>query len=390
VTNTTSIVEIPSSLGDPTRRHFLQAMGSSGVAVAAACAGFSYASNHAVAGTYHVPGELIFAGWQGEDDQEAAKEFVTQTRTSIRSTYVASGDELLTRLRSGGLGSIDVVSQNKDYIPLAIKAGYLEPLDRNKIPNAANIFPALADAPWLQSNGQVYAIPLSWGDSPIIWDPRKWDRPPAKYSDLADSKYKGALTCLDDPYSVFWLFSSSLGHPDPAKITQAQLNETVKLARAVKKNIVLIGSFGDATDVIVRGDASMAFAGWEQMVNIAAQKGKVLKAGLTTVDKGFLWADAYSIPKGAPNEDRAYAFINAMLSPLADAILAAKSSSAGVSEAAVQLIPSPARNQYDYTVVRSRGSTSHPMDMSVLPPLAPEGEVVGIAAWRKAWQEFKS
>jgi spermidine/putrescine-binding protein len=372
------------------RRQFLQTTGSTTMALASFGAGFMAASRDAAAAPNLPAGELVFAGWQGEDDQEAAKAFVAQTRTTIRSTYVASGDELLTKLRSGGLGSIDIVSQNKDYIPLAIRAGYLEPLDRSKIPNAANIFPVLAQAPWLQSDGHQYAVPLTWGDSPIIWDPRKWDGPPAKYSDLAATKYKGALTCLDDPYSIFWLFSSSLGHPDPARITQAQLDETVKLARAVKKNIVLIGSFGDATDVIVRGDASIAFAGWEQMVNIAAQKGKVLKSGLTTVDKGFLWADAYSIPKGSPNTDRAYAFINHMLSPAADAILASKSGSAAVSDAAVQLMPAQARNQYDYTVVKTKGSTSHPMDTSVLPPLAPDGEVVGIAAWRKAWQEFKS
>jgi spermidine/putrescine-binding protein len=356
-----------------TRRQFI-------LGTASLSAGVAYAGDSA--------GELVFVGWQGEDDPQAAAEFTTAAKVRIRSSYVASGDELLTRLRMGGAGSIDVVSQNKDYIPLSIRAGFLEPLDLHKIPNAAGLFPVLATAPWVQSGGHTYAVPLAWGDSPLVWDPRKWEGPPSTYAELASAKYKGALTCLDDAYSVLWLFSSSLGHPDPARITQAQLDETVKLARAVRKNIVLIGSFGDATDVIVRGDASMAFSGWEMMVNIAARKGVVLKSGLTTKDRGFLWADAYSIPKGARNIEQAHAFINHMLSPRSNAMLASRLGSAGVSEAALKLMQPSSSGGYNYEMVRGAGARL--MHLSVLPPLAPEGDVVGIAAWRKAWQEFKA
>lgn len=333
--------------------------------------------------------QLTFAGWQGEDDPAAAEAFLKSSGATINAIYVNSGDELLTKLRSGGLGTIDVVSQNKDYIPLAIRAGLLEPLDLAKIPNAAKIFPVLAGAPWARGAGKVFAVPLSWGDSPIVWDPKKWAGPPAKYSDLADAKYRGQLVCLDDPYSVLWLFSSSLGHPDPARITQKQLDEVLKLANAVKKNIVLIGSFGDMTDILVRGDASMAFAAWELMVEMAAAKNVTLKSGLTTVDKGFLWSDAYSIPKNAPNRDAAYAFIDAMLAPAANAILAVNTGSGAANAEAVPLIPAEKRSQYDYALVAGNPATS-PMSLSVLPPLEPEGDIVGISAWRNAWQEFRA
>ena len=347
----------------------------------------SYAGSLSLANAAGTP--LSFAGWQGEDDPAAAAEFLKSTGSTIDAVYVNSGDELLTKLRSGGLGSIDVVSQNKDYIPLAIKSKLLQPLDLSRIPNAAKIYPVLAKAPWAQSDGETYAIPLSWGDSPIVWDPKKWDAPPEKYSDLADAKYKGQLVCLDDAYSILWLFSSSLGHPDPSKITQAQLDDVLKLANSVKKNIVLVGSFGDMTDVMVRGDASMAFAGWELMVEMAAAKGAVLKSGLTGKDKGFLWSDAYSIPRDAPNLDAAYAFINTMVGAEANAILAVNTGSGAANADAVALIPAEKRNQYNYALVDGDPATNA-MSLSVLPPLVPEGDIVGIAAWRMAWQEFRA
>lgn len=333
--------------------------------------------------------QLSFAGWQGEDDATAAEDFLKSTNSSVTATYVNSGDELLTKLRSGGLGTIDVISQNKDYIPLSIKAKLVQPLDLAKIPNAAQLFPVLAEAPWAKQDGQVYAIPLSWGDSPIVWNPQKWDAPPDKYSDLADAKYASQLVCLDDAYSVLWLFSSSLGHEDPSRITQAQLDEVLKLANAVKKNIVLVGSFGDMTDVLVRGDASMAFAAWELMVEMAAGKGVELKAGLTGKDKGFLWSDAYSIPVDAPNLDAAYGFINHMVGAQANAIIAVNTGSGAANQDAVALIPSEKRDQYNYDLVGGDPAKS-PMSLSVLPPLEPEGDIVGIAAWRTAWQEFRA
>lgn len=333
--------------------------------------------------------QIVFAGWQGEDDATVAEPFLKATKSTITGTYVNSGDELLTKLRSGGLGTIDVISQNKDYIPLSIKAGLVQPLDLSKIPNASKLFPVLAKAPWAQSNGDVYAIPLSWGDSPIVWDPKKWDAPPDKYSDLADAKYKGQLVCLDDAYSVLWLFSSSLGHPDPSRITQAQLDEVTKLANSVKKNIVLVGSFGDMTDIIVRGDASMAFAAWELMVEMAAPKGVTLKSGLTGKDKGFLWSDAYSIPKDAPNLEAAYGFINHMIGADANAVLAVNTGSGASNQDAVALIPAEKRAQYNYDLVKG-DPAANPMSLSVLPPLEPEGDIVGIAAWRTAWQEFRA
>jgi spermidine/putrescine-binding protein len=364
-----------------TRRRAILGMGSA-VAVGTGVAGVSLSAMAANA-------RLVFAGWQGEDDWTCAPELAKAGPFPIRSSYVVSGDELLTKLRTGGMGTIDLITQNKDYVPLSIRSHFLQPLDFTKLPNAAQLFPVLRNAPWAQASGQMYAVPLAWGDSPIIWDPRKWDSPPERYSDLADKKYRGALACLDDPYAVLWLFSSSLGHPDPARLTQAQLDETVKLAKAVKRNIVLMGSFGDATDVMIRGDASMAFSGWEMMLSIAARKGVTLRAGLTSKDRGFLWADAYSIPRNAPNSDLAYRFINAMLGKQANATLAGRLQSAAVTEEAAALMgnQSPV---YNYGLVRKPGPPTPLMNLSVIPPLEQDGNIVGIAAWRRGWQEMKA
>ena len=82
-----------------------------------------------------------------------------------------------------------------------------------RIPNAAGLFPAFKDAPWLTKDGKTYGIPMIWGDEPCVYDPKKWDAMPAKYTDFADPKYKGELVLLDDPFGNIWLFAKSLGMP---------------------------------------------------------------------------------------------------------------------------------------------------------------------------------
>jgi spermidine/putrescine-binding protein len=376
-----------------TRRTVLQrggmAVASFGAlgSVLAACGGSNSSSSSSTGGT--VGGTLVYAGWEGEDEQRAAAPFLKRTGTKINSTYVASGDELLTKLKLEGEGTIDVVTQNKDYIPLSIDGGFIEEIDLSKLKNVDAIYPALARAPWAVREGKTYAIPLAWGDSPIVYDPRKWDGPPAKYSELAEPKYKNQLTCLDDPYSVLWLFAGSLGFPNPSHLTQEQLDETLQLALTVKPNIVTIGSFGDMTDVIVRGDASMAFAAWELMLILAEEKGVKLESKPTTVDEGFYWSDAYSIPKGAPNAATAYAFIDQMISPRSNADLAEGVLSAVSSKKALPLLPKELADAFEYSIVEEEPEKSV-MALSVLPPIADEGDIVGIAAWRKAWEEFKS
>ena len=252
-----------------------------------------------------IGGTLTYVGWDGEDGKAIAKPFLKKNNVKLNSSYVASGDEVLTKLRSGGEGTVDLVAQNKDYLKVAIELGLLTPLDLERLPSVEEQYPSMRDAPWVKDEGETFVVPLIWGDQPIVYDPKVWDEVPPRYTDLAESRYKGALTTLDDPYSNLWLFSKSLGHSDPARITQAQLDATLDAAKEVKPNLVtLAASFGDMADILARGDASMAFNGWAAMTVFAKDKGATLDFAQPATDGSFFWADGYSIPRGPPTKRR--------------------------------------------------------------------------------------
>jgi spermidine/putrescine-binding protein len=336
-------------------------------------------------------GELNFLGWDGEHGANVAKPFLEANNIKMNASFQSAADEALTRFNTGGRGAMDILTPNKDFQLAILKANVelFQPLDLARIPTAAGLWPAFKDAPWLVRDGKTYGIPIIWGDEPCVYNPKKWDAMPAKYTDFADEKYKGQLVLLDDPFGNIWLWATSLGMPEPSRLTAAQLQQVLDAMLKVKPNVVTIGaSHGDMADVLVRGDASIGIGGWAYQVMIAKDKGVELVVGSPSVDGTFYWSDAYAIAVDAPNADNAYAFIDFMTKPESNAALATELASGCTVEAAYPLMGEAIRGMFPYDNVRKPGGGILGTQI-VVPPQEPDGDIVGAPSWVEAWQTFK-
>jgi spermidine/putrescine transport system substrate-binding protein len=335
-------------------------------------------------------GNLNFIGYDGEDARNVAKPFFEVNGITMNPTYIAEAFEPLTRFQTGGRGQMDLISDNKDFMRSVLDAGeeLFSPLDMTRIPNAAGLFPALQQPSWLYRDGKTYGIPLIWGDEPCVWDPAKWDGPPAKYTDFADPKWAGELVLVDDSVANTWLWAKSLGMPEPNKLTQAQLDQTIDEMLKMKPNVVtLTATLGDQADVLIRGDASMGIGGWAYQILIAKDKGVTLVSGTPADDGTYYWSDAYAIALDAPNADNAYGFIDYMMSPEANAAIASELGSACTMEAALPLVDPAIAALYPYDQVKQPGGVLDTQE--VIPPAVDQGDIVGIAKWKEAWQRWK-
>ena len=336
-------------------------------------------------------GTLNFIGYEGEEAPNVSKEWLAQNNIVMQPSYLGAADEALTKFQTGGRGQMDIVSANKDFQRSLLDANveFMMPLDMTQIPNAAGLWPAFLVAPWVVRDGKQYTVPIIWGDEPCIYDPSKWDGPPPKYTDFADPKWAGALVFLDDPFGNIWLYGRSLGYEDPSQITQAQLDDVVQALITVKPNIVGFGSsLGDMVDYIVRGDASMGIGGWAGQITIAKEKGVDLVVASPAVDGTFYWCDSYSIALDAPNLENAYGFINYMMDPEPNSKIATELGSACTIEAAFDLLDPDVQAMFPYDVVRDPSGGVLNTQI-VVPPQEANGDIVGAAAWSKAWEQFK-
>jgi spermidine/putrescine-binding protein len=339
--------------------------------------------------TAKLGGKLNFIGYSGEDAATVAKVFLTKNAIKMNPSFIASPDEPLTKFKTGGRGQLDIISDNKDFQRALLAAGeeLYTPLDLARIPNAAGLFPAFASAEWLIKDGKVYGIPLIWGDEPCVYNPKKWSGVPAKYTDFADSKYKGSLVMVDDPVANTW--AKSMGLVNPSRLTQVQLDATIAEMRKTKPNVVTFSAtLGDQADVLVRGDASIAIGGWAYQIVLAEKKGVMLKSASPATDGTFYWSDAYGIALGSPNIDNAYAFINFMMSPEANAAIATELGSGATIAAAVDKLDAKTKGLYDYTMVEKTGGGVLGTQV-VVPPTKDDGDIVGMPKWVKAWEAFK-
>ena len=86
--------------------------------------------------------KLYVVNWKdyASDDEELMAAFEEEYNCEIVNTYMDSEEDLLTKLKTGAEGEIDVCLPNCTILPAAIEGGYLEQIDTAKIENFEKLF----------------------------------------------------------------------------------------------------------------------------------------------------------------------------------------------------------------------------------------------------------
>jgi spermidine/putrescine-binding protein len=332
-------------------------------------------------------GTVEFFGWQGYDDKKAAQPLLSRG-VKISPEYITTNDDIVTKLRSGGASSIDIVTPFVGYLPALVAGGLLEEIDYERVPSTKEFFPELRSVIDDFGGGKPYAVSAVWGDTPMVIRPDLMPDPPESWLDLRDPKYKGKLITLDDIYGNILIISRALNGPAKAnEMTQAQLDDVVKVWKEIKPNLVTFApSFGDAADIMARGDAAAMIQGW-RFVEQQLKDKNVDAASHMPKEGTYAWADTYAIPKGAPNPEAAYAFIETMVSTRGNALMGAATGSGVSNEQSVAKLPPSQQDLYPYSTI----GTFLADDASFYAlPLEPDGDYVSYDEWTKAWEEIKA
>jgi spermidine/putrescine-binding protein len=152
----------------------------------------------------------------------------------------------------------------------------------------------------------------------------------------------------------------------------------------------MTAAFGDQTDLLVRGEASIALNSWQAVVQFAKAKGVTLKYATPKLDGTYYWSDSYFIASHAPNPDTARAYISYMTSPANNARVADSLQSGCTVAGAVKRLPSSSISRgYPYSVVADPHMHGD-IVKTILPPETNRGSIVGKAAWVKSWEQVKA
>jgi len=252
-----------------------------------------------------------------------------ETKTGIKVTYdVFDSNEVVeTKLLAGSSG-YDIVVPTLNFLGRQIQAGVFLPLDKSKIPNLANLDPAMMKKIELQDPGNNHAVPYMWGTTGIGYNIDKitaafgntdvtqsWDLV-FKPENIAKLKDCG-VTLLDTPSELIPITLNYLGE-DPNSKDPAVIDKAAALLKTIRP---YIGNFHSSQyiDAMANGDTCLV-VGWSgdiiQARDRAAEAGNGVNIAFSIPKEGApQWFDMLAIPKDAKNVDNAYAFINYLLEP---------------------------------------------------------------------------
>jgi spermidine/putrescine transport system substrate-binding protein len=301
--------------GSISRRHFL---GVTGLGTAMTVMGAAVPSLWS--GKAHAFGDLgdrlVFSTWPNYQNQVNLDEFSTMTGVNIQINAFGSNEEMLAKLQAGGTGWDVFVPTNytiSNYVALDL----IQELDLSRIPNydpAANN-PKFAGPATV--NGKVYCVPKNWGTTGFIVNTKEIKSGPKSWKDFFDvTMGKGSGHTILHDYQLTTIGGAlcALGYSFNS-IDAKELAEAEALLIKSKPHLFAITS--DYQPGMRSTDAWMSIC-WNgdgtQLKNDMPEMDYVI-----ATDGGEIWTDFYAIPKDAPHQDAAYAFINYMQDPYVQA-----------------------------------------------------------------------
>ncbi|NYG34518.1 polyamine ABC transporter substrate-binding protein [Sphaerotilus montanus] len=273
---------------------------------------------------------LNIYNWSDYIAEDTIKNFEKETGIKVRYDFFDSNESLHAKLIAGKTG-YDIVVPGSNWAKSQIEAGLLMKLDKSKIPNLANLDPAIQAQLAKMDPGNDHIVDWLWGYTTVGINVDKvkkalGDKPmPDNAWDLvfnADyaSKLKSCgVAVLDTPSEIMPLALNYLGK-DPHSKNADDYKAAGEMLKKVRPSVTrFVGSGSDYIDQMAKGQIC-AVVGWSGDIMIAKDKSQKAKKPqnlevLLPKNGGLLFFDTMAIPKDAKHPENAHKWINYILKP---------------------------------------------------------------------------
>lgn len=251
--------------------------------------------------------ELNILTWEGYAEDLWIEEFEKTHDVKVNRTYVGSNDEYMAKLAAGG-GDYDVVTIVSSLAQAAISAGFVEPLDLDKLSNYDQIFEGFRNSTVNKKGDEVYGVPTFWGTSPVTVSAEV--PADADFSVLFDPKYAGKISMWDD-VSTIGDVANYLGYENLWTLSDEQLEEVKKVMIKQKPLIRKYWSnAGEVIELFASGEI-VASNSWNYITQALIAEGHDVREFVP--GRAIGWMDSNFVIKGTENADLAHQFIDHLI-----------------------------------------------------------------------------
>jgi spermidine/putrescine transport system substrate-binding protein len=218
-----------------------------------------------------------------------------------------SGEALLARIRQGNPG-YDIAVPSDITVSIMAGEGLLVPLNKDLIPNMANVSEDLLDPPYDPDN--TYSMPYQWGTVGIGYNVEEV----GEITSWADMfAYDGTVAWLDDRRAMFGIALQILGF-DPNSTDADEINQARDYLLENGSNVVAIAA-DDGQVLLERGDVDITVEYSGDIIDLTYECECDTYAYLIPEEGTNIWIDNMVIPVDAPNAELAMVFMDYILHP---------------------------------------------------------------------------
>lgn len=231
--------------------------------------------------------------------------------TTFKYDIYDSNDVLLAKLQAGSTG-YDIASPTAEYVPGMVEQGFVQKLDKSRLPNLVNIDPKFKGL-WWDPNDD-YLIPKDFGTTGILYREKMIPSIPKSWKDfyeLIKGPASGKTVFVDSMGDVFVFPLKMLGY-SANSVVKEELDKARTILLEMAPHLLALDSnkYGEK---MANGEASLAL-GWT---------GVLTQDMADTPDKGYVvpsegtifWLDSWVLLADAPHPNAAYAFLDFIEDP---------------------------------------------------------------------------
>ena len=317
-------------------------------------------------------------------------DFEDATGCMVTSKPYGTSDEAYQLMQNGGY---DVIAASGDLTLRLIAGDLVSPVNTDLLENYAGIFDFLKNKEWNSVDGVSYGVPHGYGANLLMYNTDEVTPAPTSWDVVFDkaSDYAGKVTAYDSPIYIadaavyLMTHNPDLGITNPYALDQEQFDAAVELLKIQRESV---GEYWS--------DYLKEIQAFETGDSVVGTTWQVIQSSITTGNTEAIlpeegatgWSDTWMIASDAESPNCAYAWLDYIASPEANAAATAYFGEAPSSEAACDFRDDcDAYHAGDADYAAQIWYWTTPVSECV--DGRTDVECIDYSEWTKAWQEIK-
>jgi putative spermidine/putrescine transport system substrate-binding protein len=277
------------------------------------------------------PGEgtLTVLNWPGyleDGGTDPATDWVTpfeeDTGCQVDFTNFGTSD-IAFSLFTTNPEQFDVISASGDASLRLVRAGYVQPVNVDLVPNYADIFTSLKDQPYNTVDGVHYGIPHGRGSNQLMWrtdvvttPQTRWDDEMFNPDTTFDLSVYDAPIYIADAAVELMHTNPDLGITNPYALDDTQFAAAIALLQGQKPHVAQYWTdYVLQMDAFRNGDVDMGTT-WQVIANLLQGEDPPVPVELLKPEEGATgWSDTWMVNSKTQHINCAYMFLDYIVSP---------------------------------------------------------------------------